>query len=66
MQDVVKGEMNMKIIILLMFPVLNIASFDAEETHVYLCRKYDISVIKANRPNTLYCSAEDSHNWNKF
>ena len=26
----------------------------------------DISVIKANRPNTLYCSAEDSHNWNKF
>ncbi len=56
----------MKIIILLMFPVLNIASFDAEETHVYLCRKYDISVIKANRPNTLYCSAEDSHNWNKF
>ena len=53
----------MKTFIFLMCLVFCMTSFGADIPRVYLCRKCDISVIKAKRPNTLYCSAKGSHNW---
>ena len=53
----------MKIIVFLMFLVFSTNSFAVESSHVYLCRKCDISVIKVDRKNTLYYSAGGSHTW---